>query len=64
MANKSKDNNAKSNNDKTITLNHITKIEGHAKLELGVKDGKIIKCELSSVEGARYFEGLVKGRQY
>jgi sulfhydrogenase subunit alpha len=47
-----------------ITLNHITKIEGHAKLELGIEEGKVTKCELSSVEGARYFEGIVVGRQY
>ena len=50
--------------DKIITLNHITKIEGHAKLELSIKDGKISKCELSSVEGSRYFEGIVRGRKY
>ena len=50
--------------DREITLNHITKIEGHAKLDLSIKDGMVEKCELSSVEGSRYFEGLVKGRQY
>ncbi len=47
-----------------ITLNHITKIEGHAKLELGIERGKVTKCELSSVEGSRYFEALVLGRQF
>ena len=50
--------------DKTINLDHITKIEGHAKLALSIKNGKIETCELSAVEGSRYFEGLVKGRQY
>ena len=49
---------------KTITLNHITKIEGHAKLDLGVDNGKVIKCELSAVEGSRYFEGIVRNRKY
>ncbi len=48
------------NKNKTITLNHITKIEGHAKLELGIHEGKVTVCHLSSVEGARYFEGIVK----
>lgn len=47
-----------------ITLNHITKIEGHAKLTLNVEEGEIKKCELSSTEGARYFEGIVLGRKY
>ena len=49
---------------KTITLNHITKIEGHAKLALGIKHGKVTKCELSSTEGSRYFEGLVLSRHF
>ncbi len=49
---------------KVINLNHITKIEGHAKLALGIKHGKVTKCELSSTEGSRYFEGLVLGRHY
>ncbi len=47
-----------------ITLNHITKIEGHAKLNLGIEKGKITKCELSSTEGSRYFEGIVLGRKF
>ena len=47
-----------------ITLNHITKIEGHAKLNLGIEKGKITKCELSATEGARYFEGIVLGRKF
>ena len=50
--------------EKKITLNHITKIEGHASLNLGIKDGKVTVCELGSTEGARYFEGLVLGRKY
>jgi len=49
---------------KSITLNHITKIEGHAKLELGIENNQVTKCELSTTEGARYFEGIVKGRRY
>ena len=47
-----------------ITLNHITKIEGHARLDLQIDNGKVRKCELGSVEGSRYFEGLLKGRKY
>ncbi|NTV22752.1 MAG: Ni/Fe hydrogenase subunit alpha [Nanoarchaeota archaeon] len=48
----------------SITLNHITKIEGHAKLYVEIKDNKVLKCELSSVEGSRYFEGILKGKHY
>lgn len=47
-----------------ITLNHITKIEGHARLDLKVENGKLVKCELGSIEGSRHFQGLLKGRDY
>ncbi|MDP7505843.1 MAG: Ni/Fe hydrogenase subunit alpha [Candidatus Woesearchaeota archaeon] len=47
-----------------IKLNHITKIEGHASLNLSIKNGKVEVCELQAVEGSRYFEGLLKGRRY
>jgi len=47
-----------------ITLNHITKIEGHARLDLKVEDGKLVKCHLGSIEGSRYFQGLLKGREW
>ncbi len=49
---------------KTITLDHITKIEGHASLTVKVEKGRVVKCELGSTEGARFFEGLVVGRPY
>lgn len=49
---------------KTIELNHITKIEGHAKLHLVVEQGKIEKIEMGAFEGARYFEGLILDRKY
>src|SRR3989344_6815300 len=48
----------------TISLNHLTKIEGHATLALQIDGMQIKKCELSSVEGSRYFEGILKGHYY
>ncbi|MBC8495303.1 Ni/Fe hydrogenase subunit alpha [archaeon] len=47
-----------------ITLNHITKVEGHANLDVEIENGNLTKCELGAVEGARFFEGLVVGRKY
>ena len=47
---------------KEIKLEHITKIEGHANLNLAIDKGVLIKCELRAIEGSRYFEGLLKGR--
>lgn len=47
-----------------IKLDHLTKIEGHATLSLSIQDGVVKKCELGSVEGSRYFEGLLVGHKY
>ncbi len=49
---------------KKITLNHITKIEGHAKLNLEIEKGKVKTCELSIFEGSRFFEGILKTQDY
>ena len=49
---------------KSITLEDITKIEGHAVLVLRVSDGKVEDCQLRAVDGSRYFEGLLVGRRY
>jgi len=49
---------------KSITLEDITKIEGHAVLVLRVSDGKVEDCHLRAIEGSRYFEGLLVGRRY
>ena len=48
----------------TINLNHITKIEGHASLHVKIKNNKLTECKLSSIEGSRYFEGLLKDKHY
>lgn len=47
-----------------IDMNYITKIEGHASLYLDISNGKVKECNLQSIEGARFFEGIVKGKHY
>jgi sulfhydrogenase subunit alpha len=47
-----------------LTLEEMTKIEGHAVLVLKVSDGKVEDVHLRGVEGSRYFEGLLVGRRY
>jgi len=49
---------------RTISLKHITKIEGHAKLTIEIETGRVRNVELSVFEGARYFEGILRGRKY
>jgi len=47
-----------------IKLSHIAKVEGHAELNLEIDNGKLLKCELGSIEGSRFFEGIVVDRKY
>lgn len=47
-----------------IKLSHICKVEGHADLAVEIIDGKLVKCELGTTEGTRFFEGLVVGRKW
>jgi coenzyme F420-reducing hydrogenase alpha subunit len=49
---------------KKLNLEHITKIEGHAKLHVKVANGKIESVQLKVLEGARFFEGILKDRKY
>ncbi|MEM4347691.1 MAG: Ni/Fe hydrogenase subunit alpha [Candidatus Altiarchaeota archaeon] len=47
-----------------ISLDTITKIEGHARLDVRVEKGEIKKVQVEVYEGARLFEGILKGRKY
>ena len=41
-----------------FSLKEITKIEGHTNLDVELRDGKVVKCELGIYEGARFFEKM------
>jgi coenzyme F420-reducing hydrogenase alpha subunit len=47
-----------------IDLEEMTKIEGHATLRLRVDNGTVEHLEIRSLEGSRYFEGILRGRLY
>ncbi|NQU78480.1 Ni/Fe hydrogenase subunit alpha [Candidatus Woesearchaeota archaeon] len=47
-----------------LELEHIAKIEGHAKLYIKVEGGKIETVELRVMEGSRFFEGILRDRKY
>ncbi len=49
---------------KRIVLEEMTKVEGHATLALRVSNGRVDQCELRTVEGSRYFEGILLRRRY
>ena len=48
----------------SININHICKVEGHGSLHVEIKGSKLTKCKLGTVEGARFFEGIVVGKRY
>ncbi len=47
-----------------FSIKEITKVEGHANLDIKLKDGKVEKCQLQIYEGQRFFENMVVGRSY
>lgn len=49
---------------KEISLEHITRIEGHAKLTIKVEKGTVKDASIDVFEGARFFEAILKGRKF
>jgi len=47
-----------------INIDHVTKIEGHAKLHIKIDKGEVKKVSLDIFEGSRYFEGILKQKHY
>ncbi len=43
-----------------INIDHVTKIEGHAKLHIKIDKGEVKKVSLNIFEGSRFFEGILK----
>ncbi|RLA93478.1 MAG: Ni/Fe hydrogenase subunit alpha, partial [Deltaproteobacteria bacterium] len=50
--------------EEVIKLEHLTKIEGHAKLNVKVEGRKVKRARIEVFEGARFFEGIMRGRRY
>ncbi|MFA4855079.1 MAG: Ni/Fe hydrogenase subunit alpha [archaeon] len=47
-----------------FAIKEITKIEGHANLDVEMDSGKVKKCELQIFEGQRFFESMLSGRDF
>ncbi len=47
-----------------FSIKEITKVEGHANLNVELDQGRVKKCELEIYEGQRFFEDLVLGRSF
>ncbi len=49
---------------KVIHLDHLTKIEGHARLHIKIDKNEIKDVSLNIFEGSRFFEGILKNKSY
>ncbi|MEE9323252.1 MAG: nickel-dependent hydrogenase large subunit, partial [Candidatus Aenigmarchaeota archaeon] len=49
---------------RSFIIDTLTKVESHAKLNVEMDKGKIKKTKLEVYEAARYFEAMIKGRDY
>ena len=50
--------------DLSINVHHITRVEGHGNIVVDVKNGVLKKAELDIVEPPRFFEAMLKGRNF
>ena len=47
-----------------IGIEHVTRVEGHGNIVLNVKKGKIEKIQWQISEAPRFFEAMLRGRNY
>jgi coenzyme F420-reducing hydrogenase alpha subunit len=45
-----------------ISTGYLTRVEGHGKIIVRVRDGKLETCQLDIVEAPRFFEAMIRGR--
>ncbi len=50
--------------DLNINVHHITRVEGHGNIVVNMKNGELQKAQLEIVEAPRFFEAMLKGRNF
>lgn len=50
--------------DLNIKVPHVTRVEGHGNIVVNMKNGTLEKARLEIVEAPRYFEAMLKGRNF
>lgn len=45
-----------------VSVEYLTRVEGHGNIVINVKEGKLETCRLDIVEAPRFFEGMLRGR--
>jgi coenzyme F420-reducing hydrogenase alpha subunit len=51
-------------NNIKVDVHYLARVEGHGNLRVNVTNGKLEKCELEIVDAPRFFEAMLKGRNY
>lgn len=49
---------------KILSIEPLTRVEGHGRVDLHVQDGRLQGVQLALLESPRLFEGLVRGRSF
>lgn len=49
---------------RSIFIPEITRVEGHAAVDVDIRDGKVCNVHLNVFEGTRFFERIVLGHKY
>ena len=47
-----------------LQVDHIARVEGHGNVHVAINDGVVETVEINVVEPARFFESMVRGRDY
>jgi len=50
--------------DLNIDVHHLTRVEGHGNIVVNMKKGELEKAQLEIVEAPRYFEAMLKDRNF
>jgi len=48
----------------SISVHHVTRVEGHGNIVVDLEDGTLTRCDLEIVESPRFFEALLKDRPH
>ena len=48
----------------TITVHPLTRVEGHGKISIKIKNGKLLDATWAVVETPRFFEAILKGTSH
>jgi len=52
------------NSEKTIHVDHVTRVEGHGNIHVKIREGHVEECQWEVVEAPRFFEAMLRGRKW